>query len=141
METPCTAMIARRFARRVTAIYDDALAVHRLTIGQFGILAHLRRSVPGGVGALAVRLSSDASTMHRQPAAGSPDANSTSVRFFRSVRTGESNRCVENGTRPARRAARASSRTESTEFPPVGIHTLTATTRLASVPEKSSAIG
>lgn len=62
---PCTAMIARRFARRVTALYDDALDAHGLTIGQFGILANLRRSEAIGVAALADRLSSDASTCSR----------------------------------------------------------------------------
>jgi DNA-binding MarR family transcriptional regulator len=62
---PCNAMLARRFARRVTAIYDEALAVHGLTIGQFGILGHLRRREPVGIAALAERLSSDASTLSR----------------------------------------------------------------------------
>ncbi len=62
---PCTAMLARRFARRVTAIYDEALGAHGLTIGQFGILANLRRREPVGVAALAERLSSDASTLSR----------------------------------------------------------------------------
>jgi DNA-binding MarR family transcriptional regulator len=62
---PCTAMVARRFARKVTQVYDDALNDHGLTIGQFGILANLRRSEPVGVAALADRLSSDASTLSR----------------------------------------------------------------------------
>ena len=62
---PCTAMLARRLARRVTAIYDEALGGHGLTVGQFGILAHLRRTEPVGVAALADRLSSDASTLSR----------------------------------------------------------------------------
>ncbi len=65
MDTPCTAMLARRFARRVTAIYDEALAGHGLTIGQFGILANLRRREAITVAALAERLSSDASTCSR----------------------------------------------------------------------------
>ena len=62
---PCNAMLARRFARRVTAVYDEAMAAHGLTIGQFGILSNVRRSVPVGVAALAERLSSDASTLSR----------------------------------------------------------------------------
>jgi DNA-binding MarR family transcriptional regulator len=61
----CNAMVARRFARKVTQVYDDALGAHGLTIGQFGILGNLRRSTPIGVGALAERLSSDASTLSR----------------------------------------------------------------------------
>lgn len=58
-------MMARRFARKVTQVYDEALTEHGLTIGQFGILATLRRATPIGVAALADRLSSDASTLSR----------------------------------------------------------------------------
>lgn len=61
----CTAAKVRRLARRVTQIYDEALAPHGLTIGQMGLLASLRRSEGVGVGALAARLSTDASTMSR----------------------------------------------------------------------------
>lgn len=62
---PCNAMLTRRLARRVTAIYDEALVGHGLTVGQFGILGNLRRREPVGVAALADRLSSDASTLSR----------------------------------------------------------------------------
>lgn len=62
---PCNAMLARRFARRVTAVYDEALSAHGLTVGQFGILGNLRRREPVGIAALAERLSSDASTLSR----------------------------------------------------------------------------
>jgi DNA-binding MarR family transcriptional regulator len=61
----CTAAKVRRLARRVTQIYDDALAPHGLTVGQIGLLASLRRSQGIGVGALADRLSADASTISR----------------------------------------------------------------------------
>ena len=61
----CTAAKVRRLARRVTQIYDDALAPHGLTVGQIGLLASLRRSRGIGVGALADRLSADASTISR----------------------------------------------------------------------------
>lgn len=61
----CTAAKVRRLARRVTQIYDDALAPHGLTVGQIGLLASLRRSQGIGVGALAERLSADASTVSR----------------------------------------------------------------------------
>jgi DNA-binding MarR family transcriptional regulator len=61
----CTAAKVRRLARRVTQIYDDALAPHGLTIGQMGLLASLRRREGIGVGALAQRLSADASTVSR----------------------------------------------------------------------------
>lgn len=62
---PCNAMLARRFARRMTAVYDEALDAYGLTIGQFGILGNLRRREPVGIAALAERLSSDASTLSR----------------------------------------------------------------------------
>ncbi len=62
---PCTAMKVRRLARRVTQIYDEALAPFGLTIGQMGLLAALRRREGIAVGALAERLSADASTVSR----------------------------------------------------------------------------
>jgi DNA-binding MarR family transcriptional regulator len=55
----------RRLARRISQIYDDALAPHGLTIGQMGLLASLRRRDGVGVRALAERLSADASTVSR----------------------------------------------------------------------------
>jgi DNA-binding MarR family transcriptional regulator len=61
----CTAAKVRRLARRVTQVYDDALAPYGLTIGQMGLLASLRRREGIGVGALAERLSADASTVSR----------------------------------------------------------------------------
>ncbi len=61
----CTALKLRRVARRVTQIYDEALAPHGLTVGQLGILAGLRRAQGVGIGALAERLSTDASTLSR----------------------------------------------------------------------------
>ncbi len=65
MDSPCHAMAARRLARRLTALYDTALDGHGLTIGQFGVLAQLRRSEAIGVAALAERLANDASTCSR----------------------------------------------------------------------------
>ena len=62
---PCTAMLARKFARRVSARYDEALKPHGLTIGQFGILAQLRRSRGQALGAVATLLGPDASTLSR----------------------------------------------------------------------------
>ena len=61
----CTALKVRKLARRVTQIYDDALAPHGLTVGQIGVLAALRRRQGIGVGPLAERLSCDASTISR----------------------------------------------------------------------------
>ena len=61
----CTAAKVRRLARRVTQIYDDALTPYGLTIGQFGLLSSLSRSNGVGVGVLAERLATDASTVSR----------------------------------------------------------------------------
>ena len=63
--TACTAAKVRRLSRRITQIYDEALAPHTLTIGQMGLLASLRRREGVGVGTLAERLSADASTVSR----------------------------------------------------------------------------
>jgi DNA-binding MarR family transcriptional regulator len=61
----CTAARVRKLARRITQIYDDALAPHGLTIGQFGTLVSLRRSRSIGIARLAEVLSADASTLSR----------------------------------------------------------------------------
>ena len=61
----CAAFKVRRLARRVTQLYDEALAAHGLTIGQFGILARLRRRRGIGIATLAEQLSMDASTLSR----------------------------------------------------------------------------
>lgn len=61
----CTAAKVRRLARRITQIYDEALAPHGLTVGQIGLLASLRRRQGIAIGALAERLSADASTVSR----------------------------------------------------------------------------
>lgn len=62
---PCTALMVRRLARRISQIYDEALAPHGLTGGQISLLAALRRSQGIGIGALAGHLSADASTVSR----------------------------------------------------------------------------
>ncbi len=122
-------MIARRFARRVTAIYDDALAPHLLTIGQFGILAHLRRSVPIGVAALATRLSSDASTLSRllKPLAAAGlltiEAD-TDDRRARAIRLTDAGRNRVHAARPAWEAAQS---TVATRLGPERLATMRAT--------------
>ncbi len=61
----CTAAKVRRLSRRVSQIYDEALAGHGLTVGQFGLLACLSRRRGLGIGALAALLAADASTVSR----------------------------------------------------------------------------
>jgi DNA-binding MarR family transcriptional regulator len=68
MSTPsdlCTAAKVRRLSRRVSQIYDEALAAHGLSIGQFGLLACLSRRRGLSISALAERTSADASTISR----------------------------------------------------------------------------
>lgn len=62
---PCTALMVRRLARRITQIYDEALTPYGVTVGQVSLLAALRRSQGIGIGALAGHLSADASTVSR----------------------------------------------------------------------------
>ena len=61
----CTAAKVRQLSRRVSQIYDEALAAHGLTIGQFGLIACLSRRKGLGIGGLAERLGADASTVSR----------------------------------------------------------------------------
>lgn len=61
----CTAAKVRQLSRRVSQIYDEALASHGLTIGQFGLLACLSRRKGVGISALAEQLRADASTVSR----------------------------------------------------------------------------
>jgi DNA-binding MarR family transcriptional regulator len=61
----CTAAKVRRLSRRVSQIYDEALAAHGLTIGQYGLLACLSRRRGTAIGALAGMLAADASTVSR----------------------------------------------------------------------------
>ena len=61
----CTAAKVRRLSRQVSQIYDEALAAHHLTIGQFSLLACLSRRRGLAIGLLAQRLAADASTVSR----------------------------------------------------------------------------
>jgi DNA-binding MarR family transcriptional regulator len=61
----CTATKVRRLSRRVSQIYDEALAAHGLSIGQFGLLACLSRRRGLSIGALAAQTSADPSTISR----------------------------------------------------------------------------
>lgn len=61
----CTAAKVRRLSRRVTQIYDEALAAHGLTVGQYGLLACLSRRRGTAISALAEQLAADASTVSR----------------------------------------------------------------------------
>jgi DNA-binding MarR family transcriptional regulator len=66
----CTCLRIRRVTRRITAVYDQALAPTGITINQFGLLANLygvdlSRSGGLSVGAIAERLGADPTTLNR----------------------------------------------------------------------------
>src|SRR5271170_1410320 len=66
----CTCLRMRRVTRRVTQIYDHALAPAGVTVNQFGLLAHLYGVTLAGsaglpIGALAERLGADPTTLNR----------------------------------------------------------------------------
>ena len=61
----CTCLALRKAARRVSTIYDQCLEPYGLTITQFGLLVHLRRHGPVGIGAMAQQLIMDPTTLSR----------------------------------------------------------------------------
>jgi DNA-binding MarR family transcriptional regulator len=65
----CACSQLRRAGRRVTQLYDQALEPAGLTIGQFGLLAHLAATSPNGhgiaIGALAEARGMDPTTLTR----------------------------------------------------------------------------
>ena len=65
----CTCGRLRRAARRMTQLYDAALAPAGLTIAQFGLLAHVKAATRSGagiaLGELAERMSMDPTTLTR----------------------------------------------------------------------------
>ena len=71
-DSDCTAYRIRKVARRVSQIYDEALAPYGLTIGQFSILAQARFAGGARLGEMAELLGMDGSTLSRlvQPLIG-----------------------------------------------------------------------
>lgn len=66
----CTCLRMRRATRRITQIYDHALAPGGVTVNQFGLLAHLYGASLAGrpgfaIHVLAVRLGADPTTLNR----------------------------------------------------------------------------
>ncbi len=61
----CTCLRFRKAARRVSQIYDQHLEPFGLTITQYGLLAHVRTHDGIGIGALAVKLVMDPTTLTR----------------------------------------------------------------------------
>ncbi|HLJ70272.1 MAG TPA: MarR family winged helix-turn-helix transcriptional regulator [Roseiarcus sp.] len=66
----CTCLRMRRATRRITQIYDHALAPAGVTVNQFGLMAHLYGASLAGrpgfaIHVLAVRLGADPTTLNR----------------------------------------------------------------------------
>ena len=66
----CTCLRARRVTRRLTQIYDAALAPVHLTANQFGVLAYLYGATPDGrdhlpIGVLAEQVGKHPTTLNR----------------------------------------------------------------------------
>jgi DNA-binding MarR family transcriptional regulator len=61
----CTGMRIRKLARRVSQIYDEALAPTGLSVGQFGLLGHVVHGPARSVSELAERLMMDRSSLSR----------------------------------------------------------------------------
>jgi DNA-binding MarR family transcriptional regulator len=59
-ESRCHCTVLRKASRRISQLYDDALAPSGLKITQRAVLAQIRRSEPATVGALADALVMDA---------------------------------------------------------------------------------
>ena len=64
-ELNCTGYRLRKATRRVTALFDDALAPAGMTVTQFSILARLAVSGASPMSGLADRMGMDASTLTR----------------------------------------------------------------------------
>ena len=61
----CLCLGLRRATRQLSRIYDDALAAHGLTIGQFGIIGHIEALEAPAVQTLADHLGMDQSALSR----------------------------------------------------------------------------
>jgi DNA-binding MarR family transcriptional regulator len=62
---PCHCQALRQAARRVSALYDAALAAHGLRVSQYAVLARLHADGPRGIQALADALAMDRTTLGR----------------------------------------------------------------------------
>ena len=65
LATACHCQALRQAARRVSALYDAALAPLGLRVSQYGILARLQAGGPRGIQALAAGLVMDRTTLGR----------------------------------------------------------------------------
>jgi DNA-binding MarR family transcriptional regulator len=113
----CSCFWLRRTARRVTQLYDQALAPAALTITQFGILAYLVDRAAGepgvAIGTVAARFDMDPTTLTRtlKPLAGAALITSTADtrdRRLRRLAITEAGRARFQAALPLWRAAQES---------------------------------
>lgn len=65
MSTACYCIVLRNASRRLTSVYDEALAPLGINISQFSQLRNIRRTQPVSLSDLARRLDLDRSTVGR----------------------------------------------------------------------------
>jgi len=61
----CACTLLRKASRVIGRIYDEALAGHGMSIGQFAILRHIARGEPLALSRLAEQLEMDRSSLYR----------------------------------------------------------------------------
>jgi len=64
-DLPCLCILTRQVSRKLTAVYDEALAPTGINIAQFSLLRKLRRYGPSSLSALASLADLDRSTLGR----------------------------------------------------------------------------
>ena len=107
--SPCTCAAIRQAARRVTRLYDQALAPFGLRITQYPIMVSLATNGPETIGALAERLVMDRATLGHNlrplEAQGLVDMRTGAYRRGRVVALTEAGRTKLRQARPAWQAA------------------------------------
>lgn len=64
-DAPCVCTALRKATRAIGQRYDQALADHGMTIGQFAILRHIKRGAPIALSRLADQLVMDRTSLYR----------------------------------------------------------------------------
>jgi len=65
LPTTCACTMLRKASRVIGRVYDEALAGHGMSIGQFAILRHIARGEPLALSRLAEQLEMDRSSLYR----------------------------------------------------------------------------
>lgn len=65
LPSACACTLLRKASRVIGRVYDEALASHGMSIGQFAILRHISRGEPLALSRLAEQLEMDRSSLYR----------------------------------------------------------------------------